>query len=45
VSARPAAAPSSTRWSNVNESVQAGRALTDLVSLLQDGGRLRALPA
>lgn len=45
VVARPACTLSLTFDHRVLDGAAAGRALTDLVSLLQDGGRLRDLPA
>jgi 2-oxoisovalerate dehydrogenase E2 component (dihydrolipoyl transacylase) len=45
VVARPACTLSLTFDHRVLDGATAGRALTDLVSLLQDGGRLRDLPA
>ena len=45
VVARPACTLSLTFDHRVLDGAAAGRALTDLVSLLQDGGRLRNLPA
>ena len=45
VVARPACTLWSTFDHRVMDGATAGRALTDLVSLLQDGERLRHLPA
>jgi pyruvate dehydrogenase E2 component (dihydrolipoamide acetyltransferase) len=45
VVARPACTLSVTFDHRVLDGAAAGRALTDLVALLQDGGRLRDLPA
>ena len=45
VVARPACTLSLTFDHRVMDGATAGRALTDLVSLLQDGERLRDLPA
>ncbi len=45
VVARPACTLSLTFDHRVLDGAAAGRALTDLVALLQDGGRLRDLPA
>ena len=45
VVARPACTLSLTFDHRVMDGAAAGRALTDLVALLQDGGRLRDLPA